>query len=140
MPDSRGFVLIDLLMEGVAVIGVLAMTAIATVQVTKALAGVRASRAEARYEVLRSHLEELGARQAIHYADALTYSGSEEALGLTTSPGVRLEIVASGWGWAAAATHEGLKAGTGCAVYSGHVEVPRQPVAPARAGEVACTE
>jgi Tfp pilus assembly protein PilV len=138
--DTRGFALIDVLMEGVAVVGVLAMTAIATVQVLRAVTGVSEARAEARYELLRSDLDELRARQAIHYADALTYSSSEDELRFTASPGVLVRIVASGWGWAAEATHPGLEEGAGCAIQSGHIASPSELAVPAPPGEVVCTD
>jgi len=140
MSDPRGFVLIDVLMQGVAVVGVLAMTAIGAVQVATAVTGVTEARVEARYEVLRRDLEELRARQAIHFADELTYSSSAEALRFTASPEVVVEIVASGRGWAAAATHPGLEDGAGCALYSGHVVPPGEPTVPPRPGEVVCTD
>jgi hypothetical protein len=95
---------------------------------------------EARYEVLRRDLEELRARQAIHFADELRYSSSPEALRFMASPEVVVEIVASGWGWAAAATHPGLEDGAGCALYSGHAVPPGDPTEPPRPGEVVCTD
>jgi hypothetical protein len=140
MSDHRGYVLIDVLMEGVSVVGVLAMLAIGTLQVGKAATGIYERTREARYDVLRRDLEELSARQVIHFADELTYSSSPTALRYEASAGVAVRIVATGWGWAAAATHSRLDDDEGCAIYSGHVPPLEAPVTPAESGEVACTD
>jgi len=140
MSDRRGFVLIDVLMEGVALVGVLAIIGIAAVQVASAAASLSESRRNARFEVLRRDLEEVRARQAIHYADELSYSSSSEALRYAASSGVSVTISATGRGWAASATHSGLDVGEGCAVYTGHVPPPNAPVTPPAPGQVACTD
>jgi len=140
MPDRRGFVLIDVLMEGVAVVGVLAVVGIAVAQLASAGSGLADARRSARFELLRRDLEELRARQAIHYADELTYSSSFEALRYQGSPGVSVTVSATGGGWAAAATHSRLEDGEGCALYAGHASPPGAPLTPPTAGEIACTD
>ncbi len=137
--DPRGFVLVDLLMEGVAVVGVLAMLAIGCVQVARAVSGVAESRERAIYEALRRDLDELRARQSLHYADRLTYSASREALRFTGGAEASISIEATLWGWSATATHPRLAPGEGCAIYLGHTPPPAEPITPARPGEVACT-
>ena len=140
MLDRRGIILIDLLMEGVAVMGVLAMVAIGGLQLSRAVTGVAETREHAIYDALRRDLQELKARQTLHYADELSYSASPEALGFASSAEAAVTIEASGWGWSAAVTHPRLDADEGCAIFIGHALPPVEPVTPPQPGEVACTD
>lgn len=139
MSTDRGFVHVDLLLEGVAVLGVLALIALGGVQVTRAVAGMAESREHALYEALRSDLDELRALQSLHHAKRSTYSASPEALGFTSRAEASVSIQATLWGWSATATHPRLGPGEGCAIYQGHTLLPATPITPREAGEVVCT-
>lgn len=139
MRDSHGFVLVEVLMDGVAVGALVAVVALIAVQSVVAFPRWSDSRDQTHLDALRWELENVAAHQAIHRADHGGYAGSTEVLGFSPSNGVRVEIVASRWGWSATAAHAELSADDGCAVYAGTALPPDHPLTPSRKGEVACT-
>lgn len=139
MRSTDGFVLVEVLMDGVAVSGLMAVVALMAVQSVVAFPRWSDSRDQAYLDALRWELENVAAHQAIHRADHGRYAGSIEDLGFRLSDDARVTIVASRWGWSATAGHEDLGEGKGCAVYLGTALPPEKPVTPTRKGEIACT-
>lgn len=139
MRSTDGFVLVEVLMDGVAVSGLMAVVALMAVQSVVAFPRWSDSRDQAYLDALRWELENVAAHQAIHRADHGSYATSVEELGFHPSEGVDVSIVASRWGWSATAGHQELAGGEGCAVYLGTALPPDDPVTPVRKGEAACT-
>ncbi|MDX1493918.1 MAG: type II secretion system protein [Longimicrobiales bacterium] len=132
--------LVEVLMDGLAVSALLVVLALMGVQSALAFPRWSESREESHRTTLRWELENVVAQQALHQADGMRYATSLEELGFEPSPGVEVEVVASSWGWSATATHEALGDDEGCAVYVGAALPPVEPVMPTRRGEIACTE
>jgi len=139
LSNDRGFVLIDLLMEFVAIGGLCSMMSIAGIQMVIAMSAISGARDEARFDAMKRDLEDLRARQAIYYADELSYSSSPVALRFAGSPGVTVDIVASDAGWAATAAHAAHHDGERCSVYFGDVSPGISSAMPGRPDEIACT-
>lgn len=139
MSNDRGFMLIDTLMELVAIGGLFSMISIAGIQMVIAMTAITGARDEARFDAMRRDLENLRARQAIYYADELSYSSSPKELRFSGSPGVTVHIVASDDGWAATAAHVGHHEGQQCSLYLGHVSPGISSTMLGRPGEIACT-
>ncbi|MDH3206655.1 MAG: type II secretion system GspH family protein [Gemmatimonadota bacterium] len=140
MRNTKGFVLVEALMNGLAVGALLAVLALMCVQSAIALPRWTEARTQAHFNVLEWDLENLRARQALHFADQQRYSSDLEALRFTPSSGVELEISASPWGWSATASHSGLSTSEGCAIFVGTALPPDAPVMPAHRGAVTCSE
>lgn len=140
MGKKNGFVLVEVLMDGLAVGALVTVIALMGVQSALAFPRWSASRQESQREALRWELENLVAQQALHQADRGRFAASLEELDFRPSDGVVLEVVASTRGWAASALHEDLGADQGCAVYLGSALPPEDPVRPRRRGEIVCTE
>lgn len=139
MRNDHGFVLVEMLMDGVAVSGLMAVAALMAVHSVVAFPRWSDSRDQAYLDALRWDLQNVAAHQALYGADHGTYATSVRELGLHFSEGVDVSIVASRSGWSATARHDELSGGEGCAVYLGTALPPDDPVTPARKGEVACT-
>jgi prepilin-type N-terminal cleavage/methylation domain-containing protein len=126
-PPARraGFTLIELLIC-VVVVGILAAVAVPKFGNTKGKANVAA---------IRSDLHNLVTAQETYFYERQGYAASTAALGVSTSPGVRLTIAeASATGWSATATHPAAVPLT-CAVFYGGAA----PLAPAtREGVIHC--
>jgi len=135
-----GFSLIEVLMDAVAISALLVVVALIGVQSALALPRLSEAREAAHREAMRRDLQNLAAHQAIFHADRRSYAPSTEALAFETSRGVEVEVLASPSGWWATATHAALDDGAGCAIYVGEATPPTDPVTPARAREIACTE
>lgn len=139
MRNDHGFVLVEILMDGVAVSGLMAVVALMAVQSVMAFPRWSDSRARAYLDALRWDLQNVAAHQALYRADHGTYATSVEELGIHPSEGVDVSIVASRRGWSATAGHRELAETDGCAVYLGTAPPPGGPVTPVRKGEIACT-
>ena len=135
-----GFVVVELLIDAVAVVALVAIPAMFAYQSANHALGASASRTQAHYRAMTQDLENLFAHQAIHYADEAVFASTGADLHFTSSAGVEISVVASSEGWRGTATHEALGADEGCAVFVGSISAPTHPVTPPRPGEVACTE
>lgn len=140
MRSNEGFVLVEVLMDGLAVSALLVVIALMGVQSLITFPRWSDSREQAQLSVLRWDLENLHAQQALHFADLGAYATSLEELGFTPSEGVRLTLAAAPRGWSASAEHERLDEGRGCAVFAGAALGPTTPLTPRRRGQVACTD
>ena len=140
MPNSKGYVLIELLMTGLAQLGLLAVVGIIGIQLAISVQRLSASREQAHFAAMRWDLENLAARQAIYRADENSYSSAFAELHFAASEGVTVTLEALPSGWWGAATHGSLGTGEGCAIYVGAVPLPSGPVTPSRPGELACTD
>lgn len=138
--NDEGFVVVEFLMQGLSIGGILVVLAMIAVQSGMATSRVSTTRAEAHMAAVKSDLQNLSDRQAIHYADVASFAGSLVALSFENSEGVAIDLEASPSGWSGVATHEALGKGFGCAFYIGAVPAPTEPVRPAAPGEVACTQ
>jgi hypothetical protein len=140
MRDSRGFALIEVAMEGLAVSALLLVVALFGVQSSMVASDISATRAQARFDAMKWDLENLADWQALHFADNATFSNSIEDLRFTPTEGVKISLEASATGWSGVATFDGLSAGEGCAIHFGNGPLPTGPVTPAAPREVACTQ
>ena len=139
MRNDRGFVLVEVLMDGLAMCALLVVVANMGVQSVIAFPRWSESRMEAQVSVLGLELENLHAQQALHFADRGVFATSLEELRFVPSDGVRMSLTASPDGWSATARHDGLDPSHGCAVFHGAALAPTHPVRPVRRGRVACT-
>jgi len=140
MPDSRDHGLIEFMMEGLAVVGLLVVLTLIGVQSTIAATRVSASRTEARFVAMEWDLKNLADRQILHFADEAAFASSLEDLRFVGTDGVIVSIMASPEGWSGTASHAALGEDEGCAIFFGTVPVPASPVRPVSPGKVACTE
>ena len=140
MRNDRGFVLVEVLMDGLAVSALLVVVVLMAVQSAITFPRWSESRAQAQVSALELELENLHAQQALYHADRGVFATSLEELGFTPSDGVRMSLSASPRGWSATAGHERLGPDRGCAVFHGVALAPTTPVRPARRGRVACTQ
>lgn len=140
MRNKEGFVLIEILMDGLAMSALAGFVALMGVQSVLAVPRWTESRQEARLATVRLDLENLVARQALHHADSGWYASSTEELGFSPARGVEIEVVASPGGWSAAARHGSSGARDGCAFYAGSALPPSTPITPERPGTIVCTE
>lgn len=106
-----GFTLIELLIV-VVIIGILA--AIAIPKFTSA-------REKAFVSTMKTDLRNLATLQDVYHNSNFTYSSDAAALEFTLSDGVLVTITpgATGQGWSASASHQGLPTTT-CAIYHGN--------------------
>lgn len=139
MRNDHGFVLVDMLMDAVAVGGLVAVVALMAVQSVLAFPRWSDSREQAHLDALRWDLENVTAHQALYRADHGTYAASVAELGFRPSEGVDVSIAASRWGWSATAAHRELPEAEGCAMYVGTALPPDAPVTPSRRGQISCT-
>ncbi|UCC73381.1 MAG: prepilin-type N-terminal cleavage/methylation domain-containing protein [Gemmatimonadota bacterium] len=125
--SRKGFTLIELLIV-VVIIGILAAIAIPKFANTKEKAYVSA---------MKSDLRNLAAAEEAYFADELSYTTTLGNLDFNTTNQVNISISAgTAKGWGASATHDGLKAGSSCAIYYGGVAA----VSPATLeGVIECT-
>ena len=140
MARKNGFVLIEVLMDGLAAGALVAVVALMGIQSAIAFPRWSESREASQREALRWELENIVAHQALHQADRGRFATTLEELGFEPSSGVVLQLVGSSQGWSASVGHEGLAAGDGCSVYVGTALPPEGPVQPGRRGEIACTD
>jgi type II secretory pathway pseudopilin PulG len=138
--DENGFVLLEFLMEGLTVVGLLLVLSMIGIQSAVAINGVSDSREQARFDVLQRDLENLGAHEAIYYSEARAFAASPEALGFAPSDGVEIDVEASVYGWSATARHVSMGSERGCTVFFGAGNIPTRPIAPTVSGVVACTD
>ena len=129
---KQGFTLIELLIV-VVIIGILASIAIPQYS---------SFRKRAYYTALKSDLKNVATQQEIYYSDTYEYAAVDTDLGFTPTEEVSLTISeGTSSGWNATATHTGLDANEGCAVYYGTAAAPSiGSVTPASAGAIACTD
>ncbi len=127
--NKKGFTLIELLIV-VVIIGILAAIAIPKFSAT---------REKAYFAAMKSDLKNLASQQEIYYADNYAYEDDPAILTFVSSDGVTVGIAASSSGWSASATHSALGDTEGCAIFYGTATAPTAPIAPASAGEIACT-
>ena len=139
MRNDRGFVLVEVLMDGLAMSALLVVVALMGVQSVITFPRWSESRMEAQVSALSLELENLYAQQALHFADRGVFATSLEELGFVPSEGVRMSLTASPRGWSATARHDRLDPSHGCAVFHGVALAPTHPVRPAVRGRVACT-
>jgi len=124
---QHGFTLIELLIV-VVIIGILA--AIAIPKFTSA-------REKAFLASMKTDLRNLATLQDIYHNSNFSYSSDPAALEFVTSDGVTVTITpgATGRGWSASATHQGLP-GESCAIFHGNAA----PLAPATViSQITCT-
>ena len=129
--NQNGFTLIELLIV-VVIIGILASIAIPKYS---------KMRERAFYSAVASDLRNLSTQQEIYYADNYAYTDVEADLGFVGSEGVTLTMASvSSTGWNATATHAGLDANEGCAVFFGSATAPTIGSAtPTSPGATICT-
>ena len=139
MRNNDGFVLVEVLMDGLAVGALLVVVTLMAVQSAITLPRWSESRSQSHLTAVRLEAENLYARQALHLADAGTYAVTLDELGFDPSPGLRVGLAASPSGWSATLTHSQLDPSQGCAVYVGSALPPHGPVSPPRPGRVTCT-
>ena len=138
--NDEGFVVVEFLMQGLSLGGILVVLAMIAVQSGMATSRASTTRAEAHMAAVKADLQNLSDRQAIHYADVAAFAASLSALQFQNTDGVAIELETSPSGWSGVATHEALGKSYGCTFYVGGVPVPTEPVRPAAPGEVACTQ
>ncbi|MBT8487824.1 MAG: hypothetical protein KJO65_03245 [Gemmatimonadetes bacterium] len=139
MAKKNGFVLVEVLMDGVAAGALVALVALMGIQSATAFPRWSESREASQRTALRWELENVVAQQALHQADQGRFAASLDELEFEPSSGVLVELVAATWGWSASASHEGLSPGEGCSVRVVTSRPAENPVRPGR-GEIACTE
>ena len=140
MRSNDGFVLVEVLMDGLAVSALLVVVTLMAVQSAITLPRWSQSRSQSHLEAVRIEAENLYAQQALHFADRGSYALTLQELGLTPSPDVDVALAASPRGWSATFTHARLEGFQGCAVYVGSALPPDEPVTPAGPGRVTCTD
>jgi len=125
--SRKGFTLIELLIV-VVIIGILAAIAIPKFANTKEKAYVSA---------MKSDLRNLAAAEEAYFADELSYTSTLANLDYNETNQVNVAVgEATAKGWAATATHDGLKSGSKCAIYYGGASA----VTPAtQEGVIECT-
>jgi TonB family protein len=94
----------------------------------------------ALYSMLKADMTNLASRQEIYYSEHYNYSADPGLLGFAPSQGVVVILDATKAGWSARATHPGLGEGKGCAFYYGEISPPTSPVAPAKIGQISCSD
>ena len=140
MRDSRGFALIEVAMEGLAVSAFLLVVTLFCVQSSIVASDISATRAQSRFDAMRWDLENLADWQALHFDDNATFSNSIAVLRFTPTEGVNISLEASDTGWSGIATFDKLTPGEGCAIHFGNGPLPSGPVTPAAPREVSCTQ
>ena len=140
MPNEKSYSLIEFMMEGLTVGGLLVVLSLIGVQSTIAASTVAASRTEARFEAMKWDLLNVADRQALHFADESAFTNSPKELRFVGTEGVVVALTATPIGWSGTASHEALGDDQGCAIFFGSATVPTSPVRPASPGEVTCTE
>ena len=85
-------------------------------------------------------LRRVAEQQVLYYLDEEAFADSPNELRVEGTDGVVLSLTASESGWSGVASHDALGDGQGCAIFFGAVPAPTDPVRPATAGEVACTD
>jgi prepilin-type N-terminal cleavage/methylation domain-containing protein len=125
--SRKGFTLIELLIV-VVIIGILAAIAIPKFANTKEKAYVSA---------MKSDLRNLAAAEEAYFADEPSYTTTLGNLDYNETNQVNVTVAeGTAKGWGASATHDGLKAGSKCAIYYGGASA----VAPATLeGVIECT-
>ncbi len=128
MSKQKGFTLIELLIV-VVIIGILAAIAIPKFSAT---------REKAFLSSMKADLKNLATQQEVYHNSAFTFSNSLPALEMAASDGVIITInEATGAGWAATASHEGLP-NEQCGLYQGNAAAAGGDPGPAE-GVIACT-
>ncbi len=140
MGKRDGFILIEVLMDGLAAGALVAIVALIGIQSVLAFPRWSEARNASQRDALRWELENVVAQQALHQADRGRFAISLDELAFEPSSGVVVELVASTSGWSAFASHERMSTDEGCSVYVGTALPPEGPGQPARRGEIACTE
>ena len=140
MPESKNYDVIELMMEGLTVGGLIVVLALICVQSTIAASTVATSRMEARFAAMKGDLENLAERQALHFADEASFADSPEDLRFVGTEGVVVTLTASRDGWSGTASHAALGQDEGCAIFVGSTAAPTNPVRPGVSGQVVCTE
>jgi hypothetical protein len=140
MLNEKGYALIEFMMEGLAVGGLVVVLSLICLQSTIAASTVVASRTEARFEAMRWDLLNVSDRQALYFADRSSFASSPNELRFVGTEGVVVSLTATPEGWAGTASHEALGQEQGCAIFFGSASAPTNPVRPVSPGEVVCTE
>ncbi len=129
MRDRKGFTLIELLIV-VVIIGILAAIAIPKFSAT---------REKAFFAAMKSDLKNLASQQEIYYSDYYSYTSNQTNLTFVASEAVVVTLSSvTTSGWAATATHSGLAANLGCAIYYGNATAPSGFGSPSLPGEIVC--
>jgi hypothetical protein len=140
MARRKRFAVLDFLMEAVCITALVAMLALMGFQSSTAMTFLSQQRSARQLADLKSTLERVAERQALHYLDSSEFAGSGDHLQVPSPSGVAIHLSASERGWSATAVHEELGRSRGCAVFFGAVTPPSGPVTPDAPGEVYCTQ
>jgi len=139
---ARGKVdgLLELLMNTVSVLSLVAMVGLVGIQSQKAISKKSMERSDRRFAAMRAALADIAERQTLHYLDGGAFADSPDALQFEGAEGVAVVLSSDEGGWAATASHVAFGNDERCAIYFGDMAPPESPVRPSRPGQVVCSE